>query len=505
MPLPQRTDPLLDRLTDEQLVAAGDSDPLVYIEAAPGSGKTTVAAQRFGCQRFAPPGTDGNDPRPVLAVSFTKSATAELRRRVLADWGSVAVQRPNRIVTLDTIVGELLSALLQTGRVAWPGGHTALEVNDSWRVRVAHERRSEDSFLELRKGVVLVVTKNRRKKEVRPDPDQFRVAVEEGVATYDAVRSILEQALKESKNREFVRERLRAVARAIIVDEIYDANHLDLAIVNLAAEAGLAITLIGDPWQALYSFRGAQPALVPDLVKEAGFRSLPLTKSFRWRTQEQSDLADGMRLGEGVELPLGSLNDIDVALALEWKSLWALGPGVLPLAFGRATGRTDEAAATLLLNCFTLSVLNMRAVFVGDALTTLGIVDPSAVRRLEPALREVLAALQGSPEDKVVREAYAMLATAVRSESQREQPALHWQRLVRLKELRARVTSTTAKMVSGLTVHQAKGREWDRVGVHLTPEEVDVLKGGLSKTDESHRPLYVALTRARMSTVAVNP
>lgn len=45
-------DPALERLTDEQLVAAATVDPAVFLEAAPGSGKTTVAAQRFGALRY---------------------------------------------------------------------------------------------------------------------------------------------------------------------------------------------------------------------------------------------------------------------------------------------------------------------------------------------------------------------------------------------------------------------------------------------------------------------
>jgi UvrD/REP helicase N-terminal domain len=48
-------------------------------------------------------------------------------------------------------------------------------------------------------------------------------------------------------------------ARALVVDEVFDANRLDLAIVELAMESGLEVTIIGDPWQALYGFRGARP------------------------------------------------------------------------------------------------------------------------------------------------------------------------------------------------------------------------------------------------------
>ena len=48
-----------------------------------------------------------------------------------------------------------------------------------------------------------------------------------------------------------------------------------------------------------------------------------------------------------------------------------------------------------------------------------------------------------------------------------------------------------------MTIHQAKGREWDRVGVRLRESDAARLTAGLDRNIESDRVLYVALTRAR--------
>ena len=48
-----------------------------------------------------------------------------------------------------------------------------------------------------------------------------------------------------------------------------------------------------------------------------------------------------------------------------------------------------------------------------------------------------------------------------------------------------------------MTIHQAKGQEWDHVGVRLTPGEIGRLTRGLDPDVEADRALYVALTRAR--------
>jgi len=117
--------PLLAVLTDEQLVAAGSPRKQVFLESTPGSGKTTVVALRFGARRYQLPDAGASSPyddRGVLAVSFTRSATSELFRRVRRFWGSSALAWPHRIVTLDTLMCELLEYLLVDGLVKWPGG-----------------------------------------------------------------------------------------------------------------------------------------------------------------------------------------------------------------------------------------------------------------------------------------------------------------------------------------------------------------------------------------------
>ena len=49
----------------------------------------------------------------------------------------------------------------------------------------------------------------------------------------------------------------------------------------------------------------------------------------------------------------------------------------------------------------------------------------------------------------------------------------------------------------GMTVHQAKGREWPVTGVRFTKSQIERLAGGLLEKNPDDRLLYVALTRAR--------
>ena len=478
-------------LTREQLTAAGTPHRRLYIEAAPGSGKTTVAAQRFGIQRF-----QGSDPRAVIAVSFTRSATAELRDRVLSLWGTSALAWPHRIVTLDTIVCDLLTHLLHTGYVRWPGDHRHLTVIDHWRVCLPTRLTDTEPVVGLDGNQVVTQPERRARREIRPSAADVRRALAAGLCTHQDTRRLLETVMTTDGVRDVLLARLADTTRTLIVDEIFDANALDLSLVRLAADAELDVTVVGDPWQALYGFRGARPDRVPDLVSEASFVRRDLRHSFRWKSTGQALLADRLRAGYGVDLPQVQAGDMDVLLALQWKPLWEVGPHVLPLAYGSATGQIHEAACTLLLSELTQQTFGENATFHNDALTTLGI-DSEALERLRPHLQALLTDLAGTAD---LAQIWTALNTVIATESDRSLPRRHHTHITRLHNLRARLRTAGPRLVPGLTAHQAKGREWDHVGVHLTGPERESLRHGLRSDNEDHRKLYVALTRAKRAT-----
>ncbi len=502
---PGARDSTVDGLTTEQRLAAGSSARNVFIEAGPGTGKTTVSGHRFGVHRFHP-GTR-TDERAVVAVSFTRSATWNLRRRVLRIWGPAALAWPHRIVTLDTIMCDLLHDLLDQRLIVWPNDHTTLDVHDNWTsfsstfwARAAYELRIS------RGGRIEFVTYFTRNRSARVPPGVIRERVEAGVCTHQDVRSVLEQALASSRCAERIAERIGTTMRTLIVDEVFDANDLDITVIELAIRAGLAVTLVGDPWQALYVFRGARPEVVSELVSRTGTRTMPLTRSFRWRDDSQRQLADDLRAGSPVTLPAAAPAaaelDADVVLSLHWKPLWQAGDHVLPLAFHAFKGGSEEAAATLLLNHVTRNIFSEDATYLRDALTALAIDNPDTPRMLEPQLQEVVEALRTAGR-AALNAAYGKLSDVVATVSPRTLRAAHPAHTGRLAEIATRIRYP-GRPVPGLTTHQAKGREWEVVEVRLAASEREALAAGLDVRVESHRQLYVACTRARRATMAAS-
>lgn len=428
-----------ETLTPEQARAAGSSDGYTYIEAAPGSGKTTVAAERFGILRFSLT----RDDRAVVAVSFTRSATAELGQRIRRRWGPSALAWPHRVATFDAVLCDLLTYLLRRGLLRWPGSHEELTVHDTWKVRLTHQWKRQQAYLAVDdEGNIFVTSGWAKSAENRVDMKEFQEAVSNGECTHDDIRRVLTTTLARPAIADAIGQRLRDTIRAIIVDEVFDANTLDLRLVEIACEQGVETSIIGDPWQALYRFRGARPEHVPNLVQTRGFVHRPLTTSFRFRTEEAQTLSTRLRTGQSVTLPQGTSLDADIVLAGTWKELWGSGDNVLPLSFSSTPENPTEAAAILLLDRVTQTTLGQHATFLGDALTTLGITDQESTVRMSQPFTEVLDILS-SAEPNAADTAWTKLVSIVKSESPRTFPRKHATQVARLEKIRLVLHSRT--------------------------------------------------------------
>ena len=190
-----------------------------------------------------------------------------------------------------------------------------------------------------------------------------------------------------------------------------------------------------------------------------------------------------------------------MVLSLWWKGLWELGSGVLPLALHAFKGGNEEAAATLLLNHVTRSIFSLDATYLNDALTALAITDRDVPRQIEPELQEITETLRAGGKASVTA-AYAQMAQLVSQISPRQLRPAHHRHTSRLALVQHRI-AYPGRPVPGLTTHQAKGGEWEAVGIHLTPEERGTLAAGLRVGRDTDRKLYVACTRAQLLTVEV--
>lgn len=489
------------RLTDEQVLAAASDARLVNIISGPGTGKTTVSAARFGYLHHRDP--DGR--RGVLGLSFTRSAVGELRSRITARWGHNAAELPNLVTTFDDFHVRVLYHLLDLGLATWPGGHRRLDVIDDfrgidsdyrWLIAGSYRRYAgcgED-------GAITSLAERIPKPKPGFGKKAPHLAVlSGGTSSHDDVRRALRTIVKNVPGaRDAVVAWLADNYRHVVVDEIYDADELDIFTCMCIADSTTStLTLVGDPWQALYDWRGATPEKVGKyLLDNYPFTDYEQTQSFRFATEQTIELARALRAGEGVALPPVASTATDVALGRNWTTLWTVGDNVLPLAF-RTVGNRIDAALNLLLDEVTRTKLGRKSFGRQSALVHLGLreegIEEVLLEHFRPILTELVAGLPAVNALELVRDAAE--AVSPKSRPSKLKASAEAQRVQEVERLRLRLTRSD--LIPGLTVHQAKGCEWPRVGVALTGAHESALATGLTNTQEEHCVVYVALTRAR--------
>lgn len=501
---------IIPPMTLPQLRAATSEDRLCYVKAGPGSGKTFTAAEAFGYLRLIRYHSDG---RGICGTTFARSARRELANRIRLRWGPRATDWPNAICTFDELHRRLVRSLAHEGLVHWPGGRVPDRPEDSWAFHPAASsrpgRRSRFKAGLDDDGHVCVVETTNPNEAPAPaftEPSLLAEALETGVCTHSDIRNVLCDAVDERRHpllNDAIRACLRGSFCHLVVDEAFDMNPLDIAVVRRAIEAGLSITIIGDPWQSLYEFRGSAPKLVVELLEQNPFRQIDMPGEHRYKTDEMIELAAALfyNLPFHVE-PADQGDEFDVVLAHDWGTLWA-ERRIITVPAGK-WNQIDRGMMSscfvLLLNEYVQQSFGIDAAGVGEARRALPDTDVSEL--LAPAM-DALVDPEQSTDD---------VWTALRTSFQPNrrtwpEPGLIAQRcMTRLVD----AARADGPPLLGLSVHQAKGLEWDRV-LFLDPmlttnrNELNVLK-----VDElSHRNIYVALTRARsllrVAHVALNP
>ena len=223
--------------------------PLVVV-AGPGSGKTRVLTQRIA--RLV---ASGVDPGQIMAITFTRRAAGQMRQRLsaLLDGGLGAMQ----VGTFHRLALSLLREL----------GCEPKLVLDEVEARRLLEGALADAGLS---GSVTAASQalslakaaaqgpDEIAEEWRPHYDAYQAALHAaGACDYD---DILLDLLRLLEGDAAVREQVRARFPYLLIDEFQDLNAAQYRLVLQLAGAGAGLMAIGDPDQAIYSFRGASPA-----------------------------------------------------------------------------------------------------------------------------------------------------------------------------------------------------------------------------------------------------
>ena len=271
--------------SQRDVVKAGDG-PLSVL-AGPGSGKTTVLAARIAYlveER-------GISPASILAITFTTAAAATLRQRVAGVLGAAAHD-----LTITTFHALGLRLIKQWSH----------ELGFGDRVPAVYGREDARTLLrEAATGLGIEVAPERRERE--PDPwalplaklafalDRYRLGWspragsswdqeeldedllrhlrqayegllhERGAVDYPSMLALPLPAFEtEPRALSFVQDAYRFV----MVDEFQDTCDSQFHLLRQIVERHRNLSVVGDPRQAIFAWRGADPKILLDFPRE---------------------------------------------------------------------------------------------------------------------------------------------------------------------------------------------------------------------------------------------
>jgi DNA helicase-2/ATP-dependent DNA helicase PcrA len=437
------SDPLA-RLDDDQRRAAISPGPLLIV-AGPGSGKTRTLVARIAHQVAS-----GAVPADrALAVAFTRQAAAELEERILVTVPGAKAGAP--LVT--TFHGLGLSLLTELG-----GAQPELLDEEQ---RLALLREAAGRKIPIREGHRLL----HRISLVKQSSDPLRrLADEPEVQSLMArYQELLEARTKVDMDDLVLRPfqllatdpnaatRLAERWSSISVDEYQDVNDVQAGLLRLLSPTGAELCAIGDPKQAIYGFRGAEPGHFDRFADNfEGVTTVTLGTSYRLTDEilaaARAVIGDSAALratdhGPSVELVDSATADSEAEQILIRLEKIIGGSSYFAVDSGRGSDAERD---------------------------DVGFGDIAVLTRTRAQRPQILAALErsGIPCHPVAD----------------EEPH-----------------DPRSQKVAVMTMHAAKGREFEVVfvtGVErgLLPLERE---GTITDEDEERRLLYVAMTRAR--------
>ena len=264
-------DALVADLDPDQRAAVTTPSQLVAVIAGAGSGKTRVLTRRIA-YRIA---TGTADARHTLALTFTREAAGEMRKRL---------QRlgMREHVEAGTFHSVMLAVLKQ--RWADTNRRPSTIVSDRRRLLAdaldAEQRHHVPALLaEIDWATARGVTPadyaaTARRSGRRPAPGVERAAA--AYAAFDTLKrrrgvidfdDVLSHVIRELRRDADFADALRWRYRHVLVDEAQDLNPLQHAIVDLLRAGRDDLYLVGDPAQAIYGFNGADPTLLVDVER----------------------------------------------------------------------------------------------------------------------------------------------------------------------------------------------------------------------------------------------
>jgi DNA helicase II / ATP-dependent DNA helicase PcrA len=320
---------LLEGLNDEQARAVKATEGPLLILAGAGSGKTKTLTHRIA-HLIA---THKATPFNILAVTFTNKAAGEMRERVAKLLGESAANR-SFMPFMGTFHSICVRILRQDGEhVGIPRSFIIYDEQD--RQAAVKQASKQLSIDEKAFPPRLLSSLISSAKNELVTPEEYGSFVK-GPAERNAAKvfPLYEKTLKENSALDFddligktvrllqanpeIKDKWQRQFKYIMIDEYQDTNAAQYKLVKLLTSPDNNIAVVGDDWQSIYSWRGADFRNILNFEKdypkctviklEQNYRStkaiLDAAHAVITKNQQRSDKKLWTSSGEGLPVKL---------------------------------------------------------------------------------------------------------------------------------------------------------------------------------------------------------
>ena len=259
------------RLDSAQLAAATDRASIQLTLAGPGSGKTSTLAGRFVHLI-----RQGVDPARILAVTFTKKAADEMRRRIVRLLELPSPSSPH-VMTFHAFAFRQLRR--NPGMAGPPERFQFWDAAEQRQVFSSRRMwwNEETDILDIIGGA----------KERLMDAPSFAAAIDpEDEVLVEAVKyfEVYEQALRDAcaidfadmvprvvkamTENESYRRSITSAYDHVLLDEYQDINPGQVGLIDHFVNDGVRLWAVGDDDQTLYAFRASDVRYILEFTKK---------------------------------------------------------------------------------------------------------------------------------------------------------------------------------------------------------------------------------------------
>ena len=260
------TNPIIAGLNQKQKEAVETLEGPLLILAGAGSGKTKTLTHRIANLI-----QHGVRPEEILALTFTNKAAREMRERLASLLGM------HNSYTFMPWMGTFHSICVKILRreainVGLTEKFIIYDTSDRQTLIKHAMKRLSISDKKIKAKAVEAAISNAKNQGQDPDdlaaeasyPNQRDIAkiykeYESERKKADAVDfdDLLLYVARLFQNRPDIRKKWQKHFRHILIDEYQDTNHIQYQIVKLLVDEKQNICVVGDDWQSIYSWRGA--------------------------------------------------------------------------------------------------------------------------------------------------------------------------------------------------------------------------------------------------------